>query len=113
MFVVQIPQRFITVNGLTPFDVGVRLLPFGVLVPGTSVIASILIKQRVPAYYIQLARAVLQLVGTTLFSQLPTSYSITPSQYGFQILTGAGIGCSNIALLLVVPYVNDPRDLGK
>lgn len=114
VLVVQIPQRFIQVDGLSAFDAGVRLIPFSVLVPGTSAVVAILFKKGVPPFYVQVAGAVLQLVGIVLLAvDTPEIASSSGKQYGYQILTGAGIGCSNVALLIIVPYINERRDLGK
>lgn len=110
--VVQIPQRFITVNGLSPFDAGVRLLPFGVLVPGMSSLSAMLMKKLVAPIYILMAGAILQIIGTVCLSRTDTSPTISASQYGFQILIGSGIGFINSALLLLVPFVMKSQDLG-
>lgn len=111
--IVEIPQRFMTVNGMSPFQAGVRLLPFGSFVPVGSVIAAVFMgKGKVPPFYILLAGGILEIIGTTFLSMAPTSTEVAASQYGFQILAGAGVGFFNAALILMVPFVVEKRDLG-
>jgi hypothetical protein len=112
---VQIPQRFITVNGLSPIAAGIRLIPFEVLAPVGACIAAILMdKPKVPPSHIFLAGAVLQTVGITLWSTVvPSDIKIAASQYAFQVITGLGVGFVNSALILFVPYAMDKQDLGK
>lgn len=111
--IVQIPQRFITVNGISPFQAGVRLLPFGVLVPIISTLAAMLMKKMVAPIYILVAGGILEVIGIICLSMISTSPEISASQYGFQILIGSGVGCFNAALILMVPFVMESRDLGN
>ena len=108
----QIPQRFMTVNGLSPFEAGVRLLPFGVLVPSMSSLTALLMKKLVAPIYILMAGGILEIIGTVCLSMIDTSPKILASQYGFQILIGSGVGFINSALLLLVPFVMKRQDLG-
>ncbi len=99
-------------NGLSPFDAGVRLLPFGVLVPGMSSLAAMLMKKLIAPIYILIAGSILEIIGTVCLSMTGTSPNIYTSQYGFQILIGSGVGFTNAALLLLVPFVMKRQDLG-
>jgi hypothetical protein len=111
--VVQIPQCFATVYGLSPLASSIRLLSFGVFVPvGSSIAAGLMGKVRVPPCWIVLAGAIMQTISLTLLSQISYSGTIDPSQYGFQTLTGTGVGFVNAALTLLVPYAMEKRDLG-
>jgi hypothetical protein len=111
--IVQIPQRFITVNGMAPFDAAVRLLPFGAFIPvGSSVAAGLMGKPKMRPSHILIAGSALQIVGTVLLSRTSTSPEVHNTQYGYQILLGTGLGFVNGALTLLVPYVMENRDLG-
>ncbi|PSN69461.1 hypothetical protein BS50DRAFT_664443, partial [Corynespora cassiicola Philippines] len=56
VFVAQIPQRLTTVNSLSSFDAGVRLLAFAALVPTGSAIAGALVgKLKVPPCWMVLS----------------------------------------------------------
>ena len=111
--VVQIPQRFIAVHGLSPFSAAIRLMSFGVFVPVSSAVAAVLMgRLKIPPCWIVLFGSILQVAGTVLLAQLDDYHEIRPSQYGFQIIAGTGVGFVNAALTLLVPYVMDKRDLG-
>lgn len=70
-------------------------------------------RARVRAEYILLAGGIFEIVGTILLSKTSTGLQIPRAQYGFQVLTGTGVGFFNAALILLVPYVLEKRDLGK
>ncbi|KAF2256481.1 MFS general substrate transporter [Trematosphaeria pertusa] len=109
---IQIPQRFMTVYGLSPFNAALRLLTFGAFVPaGSSIAAALMGKLKIPPCFIILAGAALQLVGAILLSDIPTDTVIHPRQYGFQILLGTGIGFVACGLILLVPFAMEKRDL--
>lgn len=110
--VVQIPQRFMTVQGLSSFSAATKLLVFGVMIPvGTSFAAVLMGKPRVPPCWVILAGAILQTIGVVLLSRIPFSFRIQAAQYGYQILAGTGTGLVNGGLTLLVPYTMDKRDL--
>ncbi|KAF2438547.1 MFS multidrug transporter-like protein [Karstenula rhodostoma CBS 690.94] len=109
---IQIPQRFMTVNGLSSLEAAVLLLPFGAFVPtGSSFAAAMMGKPRIPPSIIVLTGAVLQLIGAVLLSRIPTDSDIRAYQYGYQILLGAGVGFVACGLILLVPFAMEKRDL--
>ncbi|KAJ3579323.1 hypothetical protein NPX13_g1242 [Xylaria arbuscula] len=104
--VVQIPQRYIIVNGLSAIDAGVRLLPFVVVMASTSVILTIIMaKWKLHAVYCLMIGALLETAGVAGLSQTSMHQEINTSQYGFQILAGIGVGFFNILLLLMTPHI--------
>ena len=113
VYVVQIPWRFSTVYGFSPVAAATKLLSFGVFVPvGSSIAAVLMGKARVPPCWIILAGVILQTIGLVLLSQLSYSETIDPTQYGYQGITGTGVRCVNAAVILLVPYAMEKRDLG-
>lgn len=109
----QLPQRFQLVNGLSGLDAGVRLLPFGAAVPvGTIAGANAASKLRIPAIYLVLFGAVIQIIGYSLFSTLQNSLSIESALYGYEVLVGVGSGMSYQVLYLMVPFTSDKIDNG-
>ena len=94
--IAQIPQRYITVNGLSPLAAAVRLLTYGAFVPfGSGVAGALMGKPRIPPCWID------------------TSSHIDASQYAYQIIAGTGTGLVNSGLIMLVPYAMEKRDLGK
>ncbi|KAI4121710.1 MAG: hypothetical protein LQ338_006209, partial [Usnochroma carphineum] len=94
--IVQLPQRFATVNGDTAFQAAVKLLPFGVSIPAGSVFAATIIGR----------------VGVAPQTTSPGP-GLPNAHYGYQILTGTGVGFFNAALVLMVPYILEQRDLAS
>ncbi|KAH7130092.1 major facilitator superfamily domain-containing protein [Dendryphion nanum] len=112
VLLVQIPQRFMAVHGLSPMAAATRLLAFGAFVPTGSSIAAVLMgKPKIPPVWIILGAIVMQIFGVIFLSRLPVSAKIDNSQYGLLFLTGTGIGLVNGALVLLVPYAMEKRDL--
>ncbi|KAI4656812.1 uncharacterized protein J4E78_006703 [Alternaria triticimaculans] len=110
--IAQIPQRFITVNGLSPLAAAARLLTYGAFVPfGSGIAGAMMGKPRIPPCWIILGGSLMEILGIALLSQIDTSSHIDASQYAFQIIAGTGTGLVNSGLILLVPYAMYKRDL--
>ncbi|KAI4909408.1 hypothetical protein J4E90_008105 [Alternaria incomplexa] len=110
--IAQIPQRFITVDGLSPLAAAARLLTYGAFVPfGSGIAGAMMGKPRIPPCWIILGGSLMEILGIALLSQIDTSSHIDASQYAFQIIAGTGTGLVNSGLILLVPYAMDKRDL--
>jgi hypothetical protein len=111
--IAQIPQRFVTVNSLSPLCAAVRLLTYGAFVPfGSGLAGALMGKPRIPPCWIVLAGSVMEVIGIVLLSRIDTSFHINSTQYAFQIIAGTGTGLVNAGLIILVPYAMDKRDLG-
>jgi hypothetical protein len=112
--IAQIPQRYITVNGLSPLAAAVRLLTYGAFVPfGSGIAGAMMGKPRIPPCWIILAGSLMEILGIALLAQIGTSSHIDASQYAFQIIAGTGTGLVNSGLIMLVPYAMEKRDLGE
>jgi hypothetical protein len=112
--VVQIPQRFMVLNGMSPLGAGIRLLAFSVTVPIGSVFAAVLLDKRLlTPNPILLIGGALQTVGVTLFATLASATDSLGPQYGFQVIVGIGLGFVTTATFLLVPMKMERRDLGQ
>lgn len=110
---VQIPQRFMTVNALSSLDAALRLLALGAFVPSGSMFAALLMGRiKIPPCFVVLAGAVLQVVGAILLSRIPSDLQIRREQYGYQAILGLGIGFVACGLIMLVPFVMEQQDLG-
>lgn len=110
----QLPQRFQLVNGMSSLNAGVRVLPFG----GASSFGVVLSgritgKFKVPAIYLVMIGAVLQIVGFALLSTLKEISYIENATYGYMVIAGMGCGLSYSTALLIVPFAAEKRDGGK
>lgn len=113
--IVNLPQRFQAVNGLSPTAAGIRLLPLLLCSPFASGLSGLLVtKAKVPPAYLLILGSALQLLGVGLTSSLPsTQQSIRPAQYGYEVLMGFGFGLGLSSLLVLVPMVVSKQDIGK
>lgn len=110
--VVQIPQRFMTVNGMDPLDASARFLALGAFVPLGSSIAIVLMNRLNLKPFIIVAIAVLlQILGTGLMLRASDGPRVESSQYGFQVITGTGIGFIISAVMTLIPVAMDKRDV--
>lgn len=115
IIVIDIPQRLQTVNGISPLGAGIRLVPFNFMIAlGCILINVFAMRTRIGPIYLVLAGSVIQLVGLSLFSTLSSNDIIAPAPsvfYGWEILSGFGIGMVWGMLLVIPPHVVEHRDL--
>ncbi|RDL41698.1 uncharacterized protein BP5553_01677 [Venustampulla echinocandica] len=112
--IIQIPLRLQAVNGFSTLGAGVRLLPYGLLVPFGSFTAAALTgpgKKSVPAVYIILAGTTIQTVAVSLLSVLPTTTAFAKRSLAFEALAGLGTGLCIGSLVMLTPLVCEKRDL--
>ncbi|KAF2235166.1 MFS general substrate transporter [Viridothelium virens] len=104
--IVQIPERFQILDGESPFDAAIRLLPFMIAVSLIAFISSMLVSryQIKPAYGLLVGIAI-QIVGAALFCQLPNTTTIDPAEYVYEVVLGIGLGINNILLVTSVPFM--------
>lgn len=89
------------------------MLPLLLLSPTATILAGVLLsKLRLPPLYILFLGGALQMIGVGLFSSLPSSISIPPAQYGYQVIMGLGFGFNLSAILMMVPLVVSEKDQG-
>ncbi|KAI1139297.1 putative multidrug resistance protein fnx1 [Hypoxylon sp. FL0543] len=105
------PQRFQLVYGTSGLDAGVRLIPFTVVIPVSSIFASgIAGKLKVPPLYLLIVGSCFQVLGFALLGTLPSTLTIPPRIYGFEILAGWGCGINFALLFIMIPWVNEKPD---
>lgn len=113
IIVINIPQRFQGLYGTSPFEAGVRLVPFNFLIALGTVVANIsAAKTRIRPIYLLFIGSTIQLIGLALFSTLSSDLHIPSVIYGWEVLSGFGIGIVFGILLLIPPQVVEQRDLG-
>lgn len=113
IILIDIPQRFQTVYGTTPFGAGVRLIPFNFSIALSGTLVNVIAaKTRIPPVYIFLTGSIIQLLGLALFSTLSNSLTIPSVMYASEVLSGWGIGIVTGLLLVIPPTVVEPQDLG-
>ncbi|CVL02468.1 related to multidrug transporter [Fusarium mangiferae] len=109
---INIPQRFQTVNMTSAINAGIRTLPLLLLSPLATAINGILVsKLRVPPLYTLFLGGSLQTIGVGLYSSLKSSTSIASAQYGYEAIMGLGFGFNLSTILMMVPLVVTEKDL--
>lgn len=111
--VIALPQRFQAVYQTSPLGAGVRLLPFNFLIAFATVFVNVVAaKTRVKPIYLLLTGSALQLIGLALFSTVARGTTVPPEIYGYEILSGFGVGMVIGISLVIPPHVVEARDLG-
>ncbi|KAF5635101.1 major facilitator superfamily transporter [Fusarium sp. NRRL 25303] len=109
---INIPQRFQTVNMTSAISAGIRTLPLLLLSPLATAINGILVsKLGVPPLYTLFLGGSLQTIGVGLYSSLKSSTSIASAQYGYEAIMGLGFGFNLSTILMMVPLVVTEKDL--
>ena len=115
IIIIDIPQRLQTVNGISPLGAGVRLIPFNFMIAlGCIVINVFAMRTRIAPIYLVFAGSIIELIGLSLLSTLSSTNIMAPAQsviYGWEILSGFGIGMVWGMLLVIPPHVVEHRDL--
>ncbi|CAF9915301.1 MAG: hypothetical protein HETSPECPRED_002355 [Heterodermia speciosa] len=109
--VIQIPLRFQAVNGLSPLQSGIRLLPFAILSPiGSGIAAGVTGKMKIPPVHVMLVGSAVQIVGFTLLSFSSTTSNISNAQYGYEAIAGFAVGINIACLIVMTPFLVEERD---
>lgn len=111
--VVNIPQRFQSVNGSTPTAAGILLLPLLLSAPFASGLSGYLASNlKVPPVYIIIVGSCMQFLGVGLMCSLsPTDLHLQKQQYGFEIIMGIGFGLVLTSLLGLIPIAVNKKDM--
>ncbi|KAF4636426.1 hypothetical protein G7Y89_g1666 [Cudoniella acicularis] len=108
---IDIPQRFLAVDGVSPFGAGLRLIPYNFLISLGSVLVNVVAaKFKILPIYLLLIGSVLQLVGVTLLSTI-RGETLFAAMYVYEALTGFGVGMIFGICLVIPPRVVEKRDI--
>jgi hypothetical protein len=100
--VVNLPQRFQIVNGMTPSTAGIHMLPMLSLVAVGAFVTGMITAKINIAWYLLVSSSVLTTVGVGMLSTLPHSNHIPPITYFYQVILGFGFGMTLTSLMVVV-----------
>lgn len=110
--IINLPQRFQAVDGLSPFEAGTHLLPLLLASPVATIVAGQLAtKFKMPPFYILLFGASMQLLGIGLASSV--RFKSGNAMYGYEVIMGFGFGMGLVSLLIYTPMVVKRSDMGK
>lgn len=108
---INLPQRFQAVDGATPFEAGLRLLPLLLASPvATAVTGQLASKFNVPPFYLLLFATSLQVLGIGLSSSV--RFTSGNEMFGYEVIMGFGFGMGLVSLIIYTPMVVDRADMG-
>ncbi|KAH8690543.1 putative efflux pump antibiotic resistance protein [Talaromyces proteolyticus] len=110
--VVNLPQRFQTTLDLSPFEAGVRLLPY-VLGSSFGAIVSngICSRRNIPFIALFFVGGIMQVIGLALLATLTTEANFPHVGYFEETLCGVGLGVAFSILILATPFTADKQYL--
>ncbi|PSN70502.1 hypothetical protein BS50DRAFT_599082 [Corynespora cassiicola Philippines] len=110
--IIQIQFRFQAVNNESPWQAGLRLIPFGVAVPiGATLTAVICGNKRLPIIYMMFSAFFLQALDAGFMSTMNIHRFSWNGQYGLQFLAGTGCGFAVGSVRLMMPAAIEKGDL--
>ncbi|KAF3767244.1 MFS general substrate transporter, partial [Cryphonectria parasitica EP155] len=100
---INLPQRYQAVNGVSAFEAGIRLLPLLLLSPVATAVSGVLVsKMFLPPFYLVVTGAALQLLGVGLAS---SGLGGDVALYGYEAIMGFSFGMTLVTLVIFVPLV--------
>lgn len=112
--IVYLAQRFQVIDSLSPLNAGIHIIPYSAVATVATMLTCLASRRfRIPVVYFALLGSILHTVGISLFSTLPETRPYSDEGYGYEAISGAGVGITIGILTLAVPYIVETRDLGK
>ncbi|PYH93320.1 hypothetical protein BO71DRAFT_441811 [Aspergillus ellipticus CBS 707.79] len=112
--IIEIPQRFQIVNGLSAECSGILLLPMTLVTPFSATAAGIIAgKKPRRSECLTLVGTTFSLVGTVLMGLLPTGYSVPEEQYAYQVILGVGLGLIMPSVFMILRLGISQERLGS
>lgn len=98
--IIQLPQRFQAVNRTSAERSGILLLPVTLLTPAGAMLGGIvmgktIMGRKIAAESVLIFSTAIVSVGIGLISSLPIKHSFWPGTYGYEIITGMGLGLAS------------------
>ena len=110
--IINLPQRFQIVNGLSPVDAGIRMLPLLLVSALGAGIPGVIASKKNLSWHILVLSNALQVLGLGLMSSLPSTEAVPRDQYGFQAILGMGFGPGLSSLVIMTRVEVEDDDLG-
>ncbi|RAK99185.1 MFS general substrate transporter [Aspergillus ibericus CBS 121593] len=110
--ILELPGRFQTLNNDSGLDAGIRILPLTLTIAfGSGLTGGLTARGRVPPFMVFLAAAILQVLGVGLLYSVHPSTTLSARLYGYQVLSGLGIGLSLTTAIMTMPSVVGKHNL--
>ena len=109
--VVQLPQRFQSVNFTSAERSGILLLPITLLTPVGAMSAGLAIGKKVTAEIALIFGTAVVSIGVGLLSSLPTGLHFSNATYGYEIITGLGLGLATPPYFMLLHSACEEKDV--
>ncbi|KAF2265586.1 MFS general substrate transporter [Lojkania enalia] len=109
--IIQLPQRFQAVNNKSAEKAGILLLPLSLLTPVGAMITGVVIGKRLAGEYCLIIGAAFICVGIGLLSGLPVHVGFSAATYGYEVVTGFGLGFATPPLYYLLATSVGERDI--
>ena len=107
---IQLPQRFQGVNFTSAERAGILLLPVSLLTPVGAMVGGTLVKKLAAEYILLIAIAIVS-VGTGLLSSLSIDSAILNETYGYEVITGFGLGLASTPYYVMLYSSVEEKDV--
>jgi hypothetical protein len=108
--IVQLPQRFQAVNNASASRSGIQLLPVTLMTPVGAMLSGIVMGKKIAAEHVLIATTGIISIGIGLLSSLPMDASFWPGTYGYEVITGLGLGLASPAYYFLLYTSVEERD---
>ncbi|KAL2819624.1 MFS general substrate transporter [Aspergillus cavernicola] len=109
--IILLPQRYQSVNAVSASRAGVLLLTLTLCLPFFSLIAgAVLSKKPEMTYSLLILGTALILTSTACLSDLSVNRAVSNTQYGFQVIMGAGLGLVSTTQYVALKLTFPPSD---
>ncbi|KAF2876336.1 major facilitator superfamily domain-containing protein [Massariosphaeria phaeospora] len=108
--VIQLPQRFQSVNFTSAERAGILLLPVTMLTPVGAMVAGALMGKKFNAEYILVISTAIITIGVGLLGSLPVHSKFSNATYGYEVITGFGLGFASSAYYFLLYTTVEEKD---
>ncbi|PSN65615.1 MFS general substrate transporter [Corynespora cassiicola Philippines] len=108
---IQLPQRFQYVNFTSAERAGILLLPVTLMTPVGAMLSGGVLGKRMPIELILLAATGITCIGFGLMSSLPVDSTFFNGTYGYEIITGLGLGLASAPYYMLLHTSVKEKDI--
>lgn len=111
--IIELPQRFQSVNGTSAARAGILLLALTLITPVGAMISGLVMGRYIPAEYIMIIANIIILIGVALLSTLPVHHPIPQAEFGYEVIMGAGLGLASPPPFLILKTSVAGKDIAS
>lgn len=109
---IAIPQRYQIVDGLSPSEASIKMMPLLFASAFGSTFAGLCNRTKNMTFYTLLGASCLMVIGCGLLSVLPTTTKVQAALYGYQVVFGTGLGMTFSTVTIIATMESKFGDYG-